>query len=118
MAALLAVGSVWFSRVALQVLGRQWSLVAGVTAEHRLVREGPYAVVRHPLYTCFFGLTLATAIVYCRPAAIPASVFLFWIGVWIRVRCEEKILRATFGTEFDKYAREVGAFFPRLGHLL
>src|SRR5690242_11237025 len=52
MAALLAVGSVWFSRVALRVLGRQWSLVAGVTADHRLVREGPYAVVRHPLYTC------------------------------------------------------------------
>ncbi len=118
MAAILGVGSVWFSRVALQVLGRQWSLVAGVTADHRLVMEGPYAVVRHPLYTCFFGLTLATAIVWTRPPAIPLIVLLFWLGVSVRVRSEERILREAFGGEFERYKREVGAFLPRLRHLL
>ena len=40
MAVVIAAGSVWFSWIALQTLGKQWSLVAGVTAEHRLVREG------------------------------------------------------------------------------
>src|SRR5688572_23103520 len=53
-AVLIAAGSVWFSWEALQTLGRNWSFVAGVTAEHRLVKEGPYAIVRHPLYSCFF----------------------------------------------------------------
>jgi len=117
-AAILAVGSVWFSRAALTTLGRQWSLVAGVTADHRLITDGPYSVIRHPLYTCFFGLTLATAITWSQPAAIPVIVVLFWLGVWIRVRTEERILRDTFGAEFERYAREVGAFFPRLRHLL
>ena len=118
MAAMLAVGSVWFSHVALQYLGKQWSFVAGVTAGHRLVREGPYAVVRHPLYTSFFGLTLSTAIVWSRPVVFPVVVAMFWIGVWIRVRAEERILRQTFGAEFDGYAAEVAAFFPRFRDLL
>src|SRR2546425_6617062 len=78
MAAVIAVGSVWFSWVSLQYLGKQWSLVAGVTSGHRLIREGPYAVVRHPLYTAFFGLTFATAIVWSRPASFPVIMVLFW----------------------------------------
>ena len=118
MAAILAAGAVWFSRTALRFLGRQWSLVAGLTADHRLIKDGPYAVVRHPLYTCFFALTFATAIVWSRPTAIPVIIVLFWAGVWIRVRSEEKILRSAFGVEFDEYVRDVGAFFPRLRHLL
>ncbi len=111
-AVILAAGSVWLSWTALKALGNQWSLVAGVTADHRLIQEGPYAVVRHPLYTCFFGLTLATALVWTEPAGLVVAVILFWVGVSIRVRSEEKILRAAFGREFEDYVRRVPAFFP------
>ena len=113
MAVLLAAGAVWFSWIALKTLGKQWSFVAGVTAQHRLIQDGPYAIVRHPLYVCFFGLTLATGMVWTEPTAIAISVVLFWIGVWIRVRTEERLLREAFGAEFERYVQRVPAFFPR-----
>ena len=111
-AVLLAVGSVYFSRLALQALGKQWSFVAGVTAKHRLIKDGPYSLIRHPLYVCFFGLTMATGLVWSMPAGLLLSAPLFWIGVWIRVRSEEKILHETFGAEFEAYVQRVPAFFP------
>src|SRR5262245_33024333 len=113
MAVLLAAGAVWFSSIALKTLGTQWSFVAGVTGQHRLIQDGPYAIVRHPLYVCFFGLTLATGMVWTEPLGIAVSIVLFWIGVWIRVRTEEKLLREAFGEEFERYTQRVPAFFPR-----
>jgi protein-S-isoprenylcysteine O-methyltransferase Ste14 len=114
-AVILAAGSVWFSWISLRTLGMQWSLVAEVKSEHRLVQEGPYAVVRHPLYVCFLGLTTATALVWTVPAGLAPALVLFIAGVWIRVRTEEIILRETFGAEFDEYTRRVPAFFPGIG---
>jgi protein-S-isoprenylcysteine O-methyltransferase Ste14 len=114
-AALLAIGAVWISGIALKTLGEHWSFVAGVAAEHQLIQTGPYAFVRHPLYVCFFGLTFATGIVWSQPIALPFAVLLFWAGVWIRVRTEEKLLRETFGAEFDRYAARVPSFIPGTG---
>jgi protein-S-isoprenylcysteine O-methyltransferase Ste14 len=51
--------------------------------------------------------------VWAEPAAIAVSVVFFWIGVWIRVRTEENLLREAFGEEFDRYVQRVPAFFPR-----
>lgn len=111
-AVIIAIGSVWFSRLALKTLGRQWSFVAGVTSQHKLIQEGPYAVIRHPLYACFFALTLATGMVWAEPLGLLAGSVVFWIGVWIRVRTEENLLRETFGLEFERYVKNVPAFFP------
>jgi protein-S-isoprenylcysteine O-methyltransferase Ste14 len=43
-----------------------------------------------------------------------AAVIVFLIGNRIRIRAEEKLLRETFGEQFDDYARRVPAFVPRL----
>jgi protein-S-isoprenylcysteine O-methyltransferase Ste14 len=112
MAVLLALSSVWFSRSALESLGSQWSMMAEINGGHRLVREGLYRVVRHPLYLCFFGLVVATGMVWACLVSVVAAVFVFWIGVWIRVHCEENLLRQKFGSEFDDYVRNVPAIFP------
>ena len=113
-AMLLAIGAVAFSRVALNTLGANWSLVAQVGGSHRLVREGIYGVVRHPLYVCFFGLTVATGIVWTELPILIAGIASFVAGVWIRVRAEEQLLRKYFGSEFEDYVRQVPAFIPNL----
>jgi len=41
-------------------------------------------------------------------------VIVFLIGNRIRIQAEEKLLRETFGVQFDDYARHVPAFLPRL----
>ncbi len=45
---------------------------------------------------------------------LAAAVVMFGIGTVIRVRSEEKLLRGAFGAEFDAYARQVPALFPRI----
>ena len=106
-----AVLGVVLSRRALKALGSNWNFVAGVGPHHRLVTDGPYAVLRHPLYTGFFLLTFSTAIVWSDLVAFPWAGILFVAGVCIRIRTEEKLLREVFGSDFESYVRRVRAFW-------
>src|SRR6478609_9520278 len=53
---LLAIGSTAFAGWALRTLDKQWSLTARVREDHALVTHGPFAHVRHPVYTALLGL--------------------------------------------------------------
>jgi protein-S-isoprenylcysteine O-methyltransferase Ste14 len=46
---LLAVSSAWFTWAAVRTLGKQWSLAARLVEGHKLVKEGPYRIVRNPI---------------------------------------------------------------------
>ncbi|HEX8068445.1 MAG TPA: isoprenylcysteine carboxylmethyltransferase family protein [Pyrinomonadaceae bacterium] len=114
LAVLTAAGSVWLTAWALRTLGREWSLTARLVEGHRLVTTGPYALVRHPIYTGMAGLLLATGLTYSRPSALVLALVVFWAGTLVRVRSEEGLLRAAFGAEYDAYARHVPAVLPWL----
>ncbi len=111
---MLAIASVWFSSAAIRTLGQQWSLEARVVEGHKLITEGPYGVVRNPIYTGMFGMLLATGLAVSHWIGLTIAVILFAIGTIIRVRSEEKLLRETFAAEFDAYARRVAAVVPFL----
>ena len=110
--AALAVGSVWLVRSALGTLGAQWSLTARVLADHKLIMAGVYGRVRHPIYTGMLGMLLATGLAASHWAGLLAGLIVFWTGTLIRVRSEERLLRATFGAQYDDYARRVPAVIP------
>jgi protein-S-isoprenylcysteine O-methyltransferase Ste14 len=114
LAAALAVVSVWMVVAAARTLGKQWSFAARVVEEHKLVTEGPYRIVRHPIYTGMLGMLFATCIATSYWFAIPFALLAFIIGTLVRVRSEERLLRETFGPQFDDYARRVPAFIPGL----
>jgi protein-S-isoprenylcysteine O-methyltransferase Ste14 len=61
-----------------------------------------------------FGMLVATGLVFSRWWNLLGAVIFFLIGNQIRIRAEEKLLRETFGSQFDDYARRVPAFFSRL----
>jgi len=109
---LLAIGSVWFCATAIRTLGEQWSLAARVVEGHKLVTEGPYSLVRNPIYTGMFGMLLATGLAVSHWIGLAIAIVIFAIGTFIRVRSEEKLLREMFGAEFDEYARTVPAVIP------
>lgn len=96
------------------MLGKQWTYEARVIEGHELIREGPYAVVRNPIYLGMFGLMMATGLAYTTWWAGLTAVVSFLVGNQIRIHSEEKLLHETFGAEFDEYAVRVPAFFPRL----
>jgi protein-S-isoprenylcysteine O-methyltransferase Ste14 len=113
-ASAIGIGSIWFCYSAMRTLGKQWALVARVISGHELVQQGPFAVVRNPIYLAMFGLLLQAGIVVSFWWVIAAAVVLFLFGTWIRIREEEKVLREQFGAQFDDYARRVPAVIPGL----
>jgi protein-S-isoprenylcysteine O-methyltransferase Ste14 len=106
------VSSVWLVRSAVGTLGKQWSLTARVLEGHKLIKTGVYGWVRHPIYTGMFGMLLATGLAVSRWHGLCAGMIVFWAGTIIRVRSEERLLRATFGAEYEEYARRVPAVLP------
>jgi protein-S-isoprenylcysteine O-methyltransferase Ste14 len=110
----LAAVSAWFMIAAQRALGRQFAYQSRLVEGHRLITAGPYRLVRHPIYTGLYGLALATALAYSRWIAIPLFTVLYAVGTAIRVRSEERLLRAQFGAEFEAYAARVPAVVPGL----
>jgi protein-S-isoprenylcysteine O-methyltransferase Ste14 len=110
----LAYSSCWFCCRAVRTLGKQWTYEARVIQGHELITQGPYALVRNPIYLGMFGLMVATGLAYSTWWALVAAILVFLVGNRVRIRAEEKLLREAFGAQFDDYARRVPAFFPRL----
>jgi protein-S-isoprenylcysteine O-methyltransferase Ste14 len=108
----LAVGSVWLTASAVRTLGRQWAVAARLIEGHKLVTAGPYRFVRNPIYTGMLGMLVATGLAMEHWTALIVAVVLFAVGLVIRVRSEEKLLRAAFGKEFEDYAQRVPAVLP------
>ncbi|HJW48842.1 MAG TPA: isoprenylcysteine carboxylmethyltransferase family protein [Candidatus Limnocylindria bacterium] len=110
----LSVLGVAFSLWAIVTLGRHYDLVLEVHEDHELIRAGPYALVRHPVYTGlalhFAGLCLATGNVLF----IAGTLLLSYPAFYVRASAEETLLRETFGAEYEKYAREVPMLVPLL----
>ena len=108
----IATGSAWLIATAIRTLGRQWALRARLVEDHKLITAGPYSYVRNPIYTGMLGMLLATGLAMEHWIALPLALVLFVVGMVIRVRTEEKLLRAAFGQEFEDYARRVPAVLP------
>jgi protein-S-isoprenylcysteine O-methyltransferase Ste14 len=109
-----AVGSVWLVIVAVKTLGKEWSLTARLVEGHQLAMSGPYAYVRHPIYTGMLGMLLATGLAISFWQALLVALLVFIAGTIIRVRSEEKLLREAFGGQFENYAQRVAALVPGL----
>ena len=112
--AAVSVLGVALSLWAIVTLGRHYDLVLEVHAGHQLVRRGPFAWVRHPVYTGlglhFIGACLATGSVLL----MFGTLLLTFPAFYARARAEERLLREQFGAEYDRYAKEVGMLVPLL----
>ncbi len=108
-AAPLGVVVMW---TAVAHLGKQFRINAGLYHDHELVRTGPYAVIRHPIYGSMLLMLLGTALVLTRPVWIAVALVLFLTGTEIRVHTEDGLLASRFGDQFTAYRRKVSAYIP------
>ena len=113
-AVLSAIGSVWIIMAAIKTLGKEWSITARLVEGHKLATSGPYAFVRHPIYTGMLGMLLATGLAVSHWQALIAALGLLIVGTMIRIRSEERLLRVAFGSEFEDYSRRVPGLIPGL----
>lgn len=93
-------------------MGRNWSLIARTRDDHKLVEDGPFAFMRHPIYVALFGLMIATALAFGHPVNLVVAIPLYIWGTLQRVAIEERLLRNAFGDAYDAYAKRVRRFVP------
>lgn len=105
----IAVALAWTS---VTHLGRQFRIHAGLYHDHALVKTGPYAIVRHPIYASLLAALLCTLLLLTPWQWIAISLALFICGTEIRVRSEEQLLASRFGAEFESYRKAVPAYIP------
>ncbi len=92
-------------------IGRNWSANVTIKQDHELVRGGPYAVVRHPIYSGLLLAVLGTAVALGEVRGLIAFV-LALIGWRMKSLVEEKFMAEQFGDEYGKYKRKVKALIP------
>jgi protein-S-isoprenylcysteine O-methyltransferase Ste14 len=93
-------------------LGKQFRVHAGLYEDHELVRTGPYAIVRHPIYTSLLAMLLSSLLVLTPWPVAVVALAMFLIGTEIRVHTEDQLLESRFGEEFRKYRKDVRAYVP------
>jgi protein-S-isoprenylcysteine O-methyltransferase Ste14 len=106
---LVGLAFTWWARI---YLGRLWSSSVTRKAEHRIVDTGPYAIVRHPIYT---GLLLSIAATAAQQGTLRAlaGFAAFVAGFWIKARLEERFLSAELGVSaYEDYRRRVPMLLP------
>ncbi len=101
-----------WTRIALGTMfGVSTSFAARLRVGHRLARQGPYALVRHPLYLGYLLLLLSAALAYRTWSAV--ALLAIGIATFLgRVRREEAALAAEFGSEWPDYAARTSCLIP------
>ena len=94
-----------------KTLGAEWSQDVELKQGHKLVRRGPYSLMRHPIYTAHLLLGLGTAIGSGRLVAF-AGLVSFAVGFWIKLSQEERLLLRAFPHEYFAYKKRVRALIP------
>jgi protein-S-isoprenylcysteine O-methyltransferase Ste14 len=101
----------WWARVH---LGRLWSGLVTVKADHRIVDTGPYGLVRHPIYSGVIVAFLGLGLLRASPAAL-LGVAVLTVGFWMTARKEERFLRQALGQQaYDDYSRRTPMLAPFL----
>ena len=87
-------------------LGANWSGRPSIKAGHELIRRGPYAVVRHPIYSGLLLAAAGTAVAFGHTRnllALPLVLF----GFWRKMRTEEQLMLQAFGDQYQEYQESV-----------
>lgn len=96
-----------------KTLGANWSGILEISKDHRLMTEGPYRYVRHPMYSTFFvgalGILLLSANWFIGVAHLGAVTWMYLA----RVDSEESMMIEHFGDVYRQYMSTSGRLLPR-----
>jgi protein-S-isoprenylcysteine O-methyltransferase Ste14 len=97
--------------LALKALGQHFSAYVTLQPNHRLIEDGIYAHIRHPLYLSLLLAPTGVAFVFASYLAFPI-LLLAAIFVWDRIRTEERLLAAHFGLPFEDFRNRTWMLVP------
>ncbi len=107
----LTAAGLLFSVWARMYIGRNWSGTVTIKEGHELVTSGPYAIVRHPIYSGLL-LALVGSALACGEWRGVLAVAIAFLALWRKLRLEERWMREQFGAAYEAYRRRVAALLP------
>jgi protein-S-isoprenylcysteine O-methyltransferase Ste14 len=93
-------------------LTEYWSARITIKQDHQLIRTGPYARLRHPIYSGIILAAIGSAVVIDQWRCV-LGVCLVLIGYCIKARKEETMLTQQFGDAFREHQKQTGFLIPR-----
>jgi protein-S-isoprenylcysteine O-methyltransferase Ste14 len=93
-------------------LAEYWSARITIKQDHQLIRTGPYARLRHPIYSGIILAAIGSAVVIDQWRCV-LGVCLVLIGYCIKARKEETMLTQQFGDAFREHQKQTGFLIPR-----
>lgn len=109
--AALTVAGLLFSVWARNHIGTNWSAIVTIKQDHQLIISGPYALVRHPIYTGLLLAFIGSALARGEWRGVLAVVIAF-AAFWRKLRLEERWMHEQFGDAYSAYSSRVAALIP------
>lgn len=103
----LGIWSVW-------TLGKSWSASTAAPKNIRLIQNGPYSLVRHPIYLSQMLIWLGSVIMFFNPSGFLLGIAILIPTLKIRVNTEEKNLLVIYDDIYKKYCLRTGSFLPKI----
>ena len=95
-------------------LGTNWSITLEVREQHRLITEGVYRRIRHPMYLALVLYSIGQLLVVPNWVAGPSYLVTFGVLFLLRVRAEERMMLEQFGAEYQAYMARTKRLIPRV----
>jgi protein-S-isoprenylcysteine O-methyltransferase Ste14 len=109
--AVLTITGILISFWARATLGANWSGTVTIKQNHELIQRGPYAFVRHPIYTGLLLGLLGSAFVYGLARCF-VGVLICTLALWLKSQIEERFMIQQFGEQYMRYCQRVRALVP------
>ena len=95
-------------------LGKNWTAVLALSEQQKLVTDGPYRFVRHPMYSAFF--TISIGYLFLSANWLISAVYLGTLIAMVAARIgrEEEMMVGRFGEAYSRYMQQTGRILPRL----
>ncbi len=109
---LAAIAALVMFRLTHKALGRNWSVSLDVRENHKLISDGVYRHLRHPMYTAFWLWAVAQALLLPNWVAGCAGLVGFGILFFGRIAKEEELMLESFGGEYREYVSRTSRIIP------
>lgn len=111
-ALVILLGGIAFRWAAILTLGKYFTVDVAIAADHRIVQEGAYRVIRHPSYTGLLVAFLGMGLALRSWLSVAALLLPISIALAVRIAVEERALRAAFGGEYEAYRARTWRMIP------
>ena len=96
-----------------ECLSQNWSGKVIIQREHALIKNGPYKIIRHPIYSGVLIMMFGSSIIIGNILGFIWVLFCF-IGLYRKSKQEEDLLEKEFGKDYNEYKMDTKMIIPKI----